>query len=293
MTFEELSAGYNNKSLFNPFTFTLFSNFRLGIVGDNGIGKTTLIKTIMNELKPTNGSIIHHRELNIGYIKQNDYDLSKYENCFEYLRSKYPNKLDKELRGALGAFLFKKDEVFKSCSVLSHGEQMRLILCGLSLSSYDILILDEPTNHLDLVVKECLLDALKKYNGAIIFISHDRYFINELATYTLYLSRNLTHLVEGSYDDLKYELENKIVVEEIPKNLKIEAVKQSSGETSSKLSNNKKNSYMKRLEEIENRIADIDKELSLDIDYQKINDLTEEKEVLEIEYIEIAQILEN
>ena len=291
MTFNELSAGYNNNSLFNPFTFTLFSNYRLAIVGDNGIGKTTLIKTIMNELKQTHGEIIRHRDLKIGYIQQNDYDLSKYDTCFDYLRTKYPDKLDKELRGALGSFLFKKDEVFKSCSVLSHGEQMRLILCGLSLSSYDILILDEPTNHLDLVVKECLLESLKKYSGAIIFISHDRYFINELATYTLYLSRDVTFINEGSYDDLKYEMERKLVKEE---EVKTKVVVETTKVTpkSNKLSNNKKNEYLKRLETIENRIHEIDEELSKDLEYQEINKLTDEKDSLEMEYLEIAQLLE-
>ena len=291
MSFEEVSAGYNGNKLFNPFSFVLFSNYRLAIVGDNGIGKTTLIKTIMNELPLVSGNIIRHRELSIGYIKQNDYDLSKYENCFEYLKAKYPNKLDKDLRTALGSFLFRKDEVFKPCSVLSHGEQMRLILCGLSLSSYDILILDEPTNHLDLVVKECLLNSLKNYNGAIIFISHDRYFINELATYTLYLSKEMTYLTEGTYDDLKYELENKIKLEvpcvenEIKKETKII-------NKNNKLSNNKRNDYLNKLKVIEKRLEEIEIELSEDIDYQLINSLTEEREKLESEYLEISSILE-
>lgn len=291
MTFEEVSAGYNGIKLFNPFNFVLFSNERLAIVGDNGIGKTTLIKSIMNQLPLTNGNIIRHRELSIGYIKQNDYDLSKYENCFEYLRNKYPNKLDKELRGALGSFLFKKDEVFKPCSVLSHGEQMRLILCGLSLSSYDVLILDEPTNHLDLVVKECLLSSLKKYNGAIIFISHDRYFINELATYTLYLSKEITYLTEGSYDDLKFDLENKIKIEVpyVEKEVKTET---KIINKNNKLSNNKRNDYLNKLKVIEKRLEEIEIELSKDIDYQLINNLTEEREKLETEYLEISSILE-
>lgn len=292
MTFENLSAGYNSKPLFNPFDFVLFSNYRLAIVGDNGIGKTTLIKTIMGEFPQTSGEIIRHRDLKIGYIKQNDYDLSGYENCFEYLKSKYPNKLDKELRTALGSFLFRKDEVFKPCSVLSHGEQMRLVLCGLSLSNYDILILDEPTNHLDLVVKECLLNALKNYSGAIIFISHDRYFINELASYTLYLSKNLTYLTEGTYDDLKYELDSKNIILEEATTTPVEEKNKPNVTKNSKLSNNKRNQYLSRLEEIEKRIEAIDMELTQDIDYTKINELTDEKGILEEEYLEISSILE-
>ena len=293
ITFENVAAGYEGSSLFFPFNFVLFSNYRLAIVGDNGIGKTTLIKTIMNIINPTEGNIIRHRELSIGYIKQNDYDLSAYENCFDYLRKKYPNKLDKELRTALGNFLFKKDEVFKSCSVLSHGEQMRLILCGLSLSSYDVLILDEPTNHLDLVVKECLLEALKQYNGAIIFISHDRYFINELASFTLYISKEQTYLNEGNYDDLKYYLESKTLLnEEIKEQKNVNVVKQKEDEKPSKLSNNKRNELQSKVKNIEKEIQEIDELLKTDLPYQEINEIMERKETLEEELLLVLENLE-
>ena len=169
---------------------------------------------------------------------------------------------------------------------------MRLVLCGLSLSNYDILILDEPTNHLDLVVKECLLNSLKKYSGAIIFISHDRYFINELASYTLYLSKNLTYLTEGTYDDLKYELDSKNIILEEVVTTPVEQKNKPSVTKNSKLSNNKRNQYLSRLEEIEKRIEAIDMELTQDIDYTKINELTDEKGILEEEYLEISSILE-
>lgn len=299
LTFENFNCGYNNVPLFNEFSFSLFSNDRLAIVGNNGIGKTTLIKTLIGEIPPINGQILRHRDLKIGYIKQNDYELSSYNTCFDYLKSKYPNKYDKDIRTALGNFLFKKDEVFKSCSVLSHGEQMRLILCGLSLSNYDILILDEPTNHLDLVSKECLLDALKKYNGAIIFISHDRYFINELADYTLFISKEMTLINEGNYDDLKLAIEQKYsssaaIFESKDSSQKIKnpAEPKDFSKTSNKLSNNKRIALEKRLTEIESRLLEIEESLSQNIEYMLINDLTEEKRILEEEYLEISSILE-
>ena len=291
MTFSEYSAGYDGSALFNPFSHVLFSNDRLAIVGDNGIGKTTLIKTILSEIPNISGELTRHRELKIGYIKQNDYDLTGYATCFDYLKSKYPNKLDTDIRTALGSFLFRKDEVFKNCSTLSYGEKMRLILCGLSLSNYDLLILDEPTNHLDLVVKECLLEALKKYSGAIIFISHDRYFINELSTHVLYLSKNQTILEEGNYDDLKNRLEKlQNSAEEMPVKKVIEV--KIAAEPQQKLSNNKRMAYEKELQNIENRINEIEIELAKDLHYSEYNSLVEEKEALEIKYLEISEILE-
>ena len=292
----DVSAGYDGKALFPPFSFTLYGKDRLAIVGDNGIGKTTLIKSIMGEIPLINGEIRKLRTLKIGYIKQNDYEFVSKDTCLDYLAKKYPTKLERELRTALGRFLFKKEDVFKNCTLLSNGERMRLVLCDLSLSDYDILILDEPTNHLDLVTKECLLDALKEYKGAIIFISHDRYFINSLANFVLYISRDKTIVNEGNYDDLKEELDDV----ELPLNKKEDKKEKAEElvfdklEVKTKLSNNKINEYKNRLAELENELNLIDDELSEDFeDYKKIDELTDRKSELESEYFEILEILEN
>lgn len=291
---KDVSAGYDNKSLFKPFSFTLYGKDHLAIVGDNGIGKTTLIKTILGEIPAITGEIKHLRTLKIGYIKQNDYEFVSKDTCLDYLRNKYPTKLDGELRTALGRFLFKKEDVFKNCTNLSNGERMRLVLCDLSLSDYDVLILDEPTNHLDLVTKECLLDALKSYRGAIIFISHDRYFINSLADYILYISKEETLLIEGSYEDLKATLDNKDLVNENketkvnePKTLVYDKL-----ETKKKLSNNKINELKTEAKEIEDRLNEIDELLEADFeDYTEIDLLTDEKSALEERYFEILDLL--
>ena len=296
--FNNVSTGYDS-ILFPPFSFTLYGKDHLAIIGDNGIGKTTLVKTIMHDLPLKSGEIKYLRELKIGYIKQNDYEFVSKDTCLDYLRKKYPNKLDKELRTALGRFLFKKEDVFKNCTLLSNGERMRLVLCDLSLSDYDVLILDEPTNHLDLVTKECLLNALKEYKGAIIFISHDRYFINSLADYVLYLSRDKSIVNEGNYDDFKLifdksfseqnknsEAENKVEAKE---NLVFDKI-----EKKEKLSNNKILEYKNRAKEIEDELSFIDDELSNDFeDYKKIDELTDRKSELEYEYFKILEILEN
>lgn len=286
---ENLVVGYQNKAILKPISFSLYGKDRLALVGDNGIGKTTLVKTLIKEIPQIEGKIKEKRILKYGYIKQNDYSFDKSMTIIEYLRNRYPTMLDKDLRTALGTFLFIKEDVFKNVLSLSNGEKMRVFLCCLMLSSYDVLILDEPTNHLDMVTKECLIKALKKYQGAIIFISHDRYFINELAEYVLYLSKDKNIFIEGNYDNLKYILSQDIkelTIEEIEEDLKKTFKKE-------KLSNNKINEYKARLKEIEEDLETIDTLLEGDFeDYKKIEELQENKENLEKEYLDILKILE-
>ena len=297
ISFDNVSAGYD-KALFPPFSFTLYGKDRLAIIGDNGVGKTTLVKSILHDLPLICGEIKYLRELKIGYIKQNDNEFVSKDTCLNYLKKKYPTKLERELRTALGRFLFKKEDVFKNCTLLSNGERMRLVLCDLSLSEYDVLILDEPTNHLDLVTKECLLSALKEYKGAIIFISHDRYFINSLADFVLYLSRDKSVVNEGSYDDLKVlldesaENQSKEVIQTKPivkKELVYDKL-----EKKEKLSNNKINELKAKAKEIEEELEFIDEELSKDFeDYKIIDELSDRKSELESDYFKLLETLEN
>jgi ATP-binding cassette subfamily F protein 3 len=297
LRFYNVVIGYD-KPLTPVFSFTLYGQDRLAIVGDNGIGKTTLVKSIIGDIPPLSGSIKHLRDLNIGYIKQNDYVFDKNTDAIGYLRSKYPTKLDSELRSNLGRFLFKGEDIFKSTGLMSNGEKMRLTLCAFAMSDYDVIVLDEPTNHLDMVTKECLIDSLKDYRGCIIFVSHDRYFINELATHTLYLTRNLALFNEGNYDDLKNVLEERekqsevapVDYREIEKNL---VVQKTAPLKKEKLSNN-------ALQKLKDEAHDI--ELSLDVIDDKFNDpntkysefanLNEEKSRLETRYYEILGILD-
>lgn len=286
---KDLVVGYD-KPLLPKINFTVYGKDKIAIIGDNGIGKTTLIKTILEEIKPIAGEIVLKRLINYGYIQQNDHSFKPGSTIIEHLRDLYPNKLDKELRTALGRFLFRKEEVFKACSTLSNGEKMRVNLCALMLSSYDILILDEPTNHLDMVTKECLIKALKDYSGAILFISHDRYFINELADFTLYLEKEKVLFNEGNYDDLKLVLDPSIV-QENKKDSKNELVYDKI-EKKEKLSNNKIQEYKKKLKDLEEQIEGINILLEEDFeDYKKIEELSNHKEELETEYIEIMEKL--
>ena len=291
---KNLVIGYNESPLLPEISFSLYGKDHLAIVGDNGIGKTTLIKTLLKELPSIKGEIKEKRKLNYGYIRQNDYKFKDGSTIIEHLRDLYPNKLDKELRTALGTFLFRKEDVFKNTSTLSNGEKMRVNLCALMLSSYDVLILDEPTNHLDMVTKECLINALKTYEGAIIFISHDRYFINELATYTLYLSKDKVLFNEGSYDDLKELLDNSSSNNEVitPKLSKKEDLVFDKQEVKPKLSNNKIQEIKKRMKEIEEEVDGINLLLNEDFeDYKKIEELQDQKDILESEYFDLMNEL--
>ncbi len=294
MECKNLLIGYDKELISKSINFSIYGKDKIAIIGDNGIGKTTLVKTLLKEIKPLSGEINYKRELRIGYIKQNDYKFDSNDDILTHLKRIYPAKSENELRGALGRFLFKKEEVYKSTSVLSNGEKMRVNLCALMLSSYDILVLDEPTNHLDMVTKECLIEGLKKYNGAILFISHDRYFINELADYILYLSKNDVVYFEGNYDDFKLQYD----IKENPSNLNIEQNKKEVSlvydkiEKKEVLSKNKINELKKRLSEIEEDISTIDTMLEEDfVDYKKIEELQDKKDELENEYLEILNKL--
>ena len=291
LEFKDVIVGYDFP-LIKPFSFTLYGKDHLAIIGDNGIGKTTLIKSINKEISLLSGSIKELRKIKYGYIKQNDYSFGDTSlNALEYLKREYPIKLEKELRNILGKFYFQGDEVFKNIQMMSNGEKMRLILAKLSLSDYDILLLDEPTNHLDLATKNSLIDALKNYEGAIIFISHDRYFINQLATSILYLSKTNSIYLEGNYDDLKETLNKTpaalINEKELIKNL------EKPKENKPILSNNKVLEIKKEISDIENKINEIDEALGSNFtNYTEYDSLNEEKENLETRYLELLEILD-
>ena len=299
VSFENCVIGYD-RPLCPPFSFIFYGQDKLAIIGDNGIGKTTLIKSIIKDIPLFSGEIKYLRKLKIGYIKQNDYVFNKNETALSYLREKYPALLDKELRTALGRFQFKGEDVFKDTSLMSNGEKMRLTLCAFSMSDYDILLLDEPTNHLDLITKECLISSLKSYKGAIIFVSHDRYFINELATHTLFLSKEKSIFNEGNYDDFKLYNEK---TESIEKEKKVDVVvpienKKDEKEVVKvpyieKLSNNAIQKLNEEVAAIEKEMTEIDNKLNdPNTKYTEYKSLDETRGALEDRYLEIIDILD-
>ncbi len=200
---ENCSIGFDSV-LIKPFTFYLFGNDRLAIMGDNGTGKTTLLKCILGEMKTIGGYIRRLMPLSIGYIKQNDFVFGDdNQTLLEYFVNEFPLMGEKEIRNHLGKFAFTSDEVFKVTSVLSGGEKMRVILAKIVLKHYDVLLLDEPTNHLDMLTREALINALQSYQGCLIFVSHDRYFIDSIANKILYINNQEPYYHEGNYESFK------------------------------------------------------------------------------------------
>jgi ATP-binding cassette subfamily F protein 3 len=185
---EGLGIGYAGQALAQGLDFQINRGERVALVGPNGIGKSTLLKTIAGQLRPLAGRIRTGSHVRLGYYDQEQQGLSGDKQVLHELWDRYPNLDEVDIRKVLGRFLFSGDEVKKCVADLSGGEKSRLALAALMLQKANLLILDEPTNHLDLPGKEVLEEALDGYPGTILFVSHDRYFINKVATRVLELS---------------------------------------------------------------------------------------------------------
>ncbi len=215
LNMDHFKVGYD-KPLFEV-THEILRGQRVCVMGDNGCGKSTLLKTITGLIPCLGGYMLLGHQIDIGYFDQNIAAFKNGNTVLEELWNEYPNKDMYEIRSTLGAFLFSSDEVFKEVSVLSGGEKVRLELAKLMLKNANFLILDEPTNNLDIVSKEALEKALQNYDGTILFVSHDRYFIKQVATSCLVVSDGkVTYYEDGykDYIDTNKKVENKEVVKE-------------------------------------------------------------------------------
>ena len=204
--------GYDHEAFSGPISFQLRKREAIAIVGPNGIGKSTLLKSITGELPLIEGSIDLGAGVQVGYYDQNLAGLSSNQTVLEELWSRHSTMPEKDVRSILGSFLFSGNDVEKTTAQLSGGEKARLALCKLSLEHDNFLLLDEPTNHLDIDSKEVLEEALIDYDGTICFVSHDRFFINKVATAILEIEETGSTLYLGDYD---YYLEKKQEKEEL------------------------------------------------------------------------------
>lgn len=195
----DLAIGYE-KPILNHINFKMRGFDKVGIIGPNGSGKTTLIKTIMSQLKPIDGEVKFNKKMKIGYFDQNLTKFDPGKTLLETIHDVYPTKTLTEVRNDLARVMFYSDDVYKSISVLSGGELVKLHLLFLMLEEPDLLILDEPTNHLDIDTKNIIEDVFEDYDGPIIFISHDRYFINKVASKIISISDSIT-VYHGNYND--------------------------------------------------------------------------------------------
>lgn len=203
---EGLSKSFGPLSLFDGLSFELKKGEHVAVIGDNGTGKTTILKIINELLPPDSGTIRLGSNVSIGYYDQEHHVLHPEKTLFQEISDDYPHLNNTEIRNTLAAFLFTGDDVFKVIKSLSGGERGRLSLAKLMLSEANFLILDEPTNHLDIMSKEILEDALNAYIGTVLYVSHDRYFINRTAHRILNLNRRTLINYLGNYD---YYLEKK------------------------------------------------------------------------------------
>lgn len=200
LSVEHLAKAYPGQQLFSDISFEIKRGERVALIGDNGTGKTTILKIINDMIAADAGTIKLGTNVNIGYYDQEHQVLHREKNLIEEISDAYPGLTNTEIRNVLAAFLFTGDEVFKQISDLSGGEKGRVSLAKLMLSEANFLILDEPTNHLDITSKEILEQALNSYTGTVFFVSHDRYFINKTATRILNLTGETIVNYIGNYD---------------------------------------------------------------------------------------------
>ncbi len=203
---EELSKSFGSLTLFEHLGFDIKKGEHVAIIGDNGTGKTTILKLINELTAPDTGEIRLGSNVAVGYYDQEHHVLHMEKTLFEEISDDYPSLTNTEIRNTLAAFLFTGDDVFKQVRTLSGGERGRVSLAKLMLSEANFLILDEPTNHLDIMSKEILEDALNAYTGTVLYVSHDRYFINKTASRILDLNRHVLTSYLGNYE---YYLEKK------------------------------------------------------------------------------------
>lgn len=314
LSVDELTIGYNDRTISSGINLRTFREDRIALVGPNGVGKSTLLKTIVKDLSPLGGSIRYGTNVQIGYYDQEQAKLSSNKSVLKELWDEWPLMNEKDIRTVLGRFLFSGEDVDKAVSSLSGGEKARLALAKLMMQKANFLILDEPTNHLDLDSKEVLENALIDYPGTLLFVSHDRYFINRIATKVVELSGTGSFEYLGDYD---YYVEKKQELLELAQ-MKVASQPQVQQDLPDKTSTSKIDKEAKKRErQIRRTIEDLESKMqetsaivarleealcdsAIFTDHEKISMLQAElatakkqHELLELEWLELNEELEN
>lgn len=298
---KDLSKAYGPKSLFQNLSFEIKKGDHFAIIGDNGTGKTTLLK-ILNQIEEADsGSFRLGTNVTIGYYDQEHHVLDDNKTIFDEISYAYPNLTNTEIRNVLAAFLFTGEDVLKKIESLSGGEKGRVSLAKLMLSEANFLILDEPTNHLDIASKEILENALNNYTGTLLYVSHDRYFINQTADKILELKNNTFTEYYGNYD---YYLEKKdelsptvtkdtVIVKESENKLDWKAQKEL--QAAIRKVQNKQNDIEKKIEDLESKQAKLNEQLADPANARnsaKLNELTNELNSIDEQLMEAMEIWE-
>ncbi len=300
---EGLAKSYGEHTLFSNIGMDIKRGERVALIGNNGTGKTTILKIINRLLPKDSGKIVLGAQVYIGYYDQEHQVLHPDKTIFDELHDAYPNMTNTKVRNVLAAFLFTGEDVFKEIKDLSGGERGRVSLAKLMLSNANFLILDEPTNHLDITSKEILENALKNYTGTILYVSHDRYFINQTATRILDLHHgNITSYI-GNYD---YYIEQQLVStsreEEKTTVSKEETINKKDWKRSKEeqaKERKRQNDIKKtenRIEELEHLLSDLEEEMSLPenaVNAAKLTEISEKQEAANKELERLYEIWES
>lgn len=308
-------VGYNDQKLAGPLSFSVRKSQRVGIIGPNGIGKSTLLKSILDRIPLISGSIKLGANLQIGYYDQEQQQLHSEKSVLNEVWDDHSNVPEKDIRSLLGSFLFVGDDVYKLVHDLSGGEKARLELTKLSFKPINFLILDEPTNHLDIDSREVLENAINEFSGTVLFISHDRYFINQVATDVLDMSATGIKHYEGDYDDYLEAVNKELASTAGQDEQQVKSTakpKKSSAQQSyqqSKETQRARRKLQRQVDKLEDQMASLEEqsqaiqekmsqpEVATDIgqlaDLQKqLNKLNEQSEEVELEWTNAAEELE-
>ena len=259
LTISDLSMGFNDKILFDDINLNVYKGDKIGLVGKNGVGKTTLFKIICNNLEAIKGKCDLGARVSIGYYDQEQKTLSNQNTVMDEFWDAYPKMNNFEVRSHLAKFNFFDEDLFKSVGELSGGERARLELLKLMLSKSNFLLLDEPTNHLDIESKEVLENAIVDYSGTVLIISHDRYFLNKVVNKIWYLEDGKITEFYGNYDYFLEKLNEKNEAEEkIISKTEIEKEKKKKKEKEKEEREKKQ-----KLKEIENKIFEIEEKIEI------------------------------
>ncbi len=295
---ENLSKSYGGQKVFQNVSFDVKRSDKVAIIGPNGVGKSTLFRMLLKEVSSDSGLIRFGTNVFVGYYDQEQAKLDETKTIFEEISDSYPTLTQGQIRNMLAAFVFTGDDVFKPISALSGGEKGRVSLAKIMLSKANLLMLDEPTNHLDMFSKEVLESALNRYEGTVIYISHDRYFINKTAEKILELTPDGVILYNGNYDyylekkaerarnEAEKALQNPQKAAAAPaqpiSDTKNDWLKQKEQQAAERKLANKIAKLEKEIEETEAAIAKADEDMAAcGTDYSKANEIFAEKTKLE------------
>ena len=289
---DNLSVGYDR--VLYKLNLYIRRGDKLGVIGPNGLGKSTILKTLVGLIPSLGGSFTVGHNVSIGYFDQNLAMLDEKHTVLEEFMAKFPKVSEYEARCSLGSFLFKGDDVLKKIEVLSGGERVRLQLCKILYTKPNVLILDEPTNHLDIVGREYLESILNEYQGTVLFVSHDRYFISKVATSLLVLAKDNYHLFKGNYKEYLESLKSQNIDNNTSKNIddnsknKSDVLNEPKKKVNTYNLGKEINKLEREIKKLEERIKSLEESLYLEevySDYDKLNqvnnEIKEDKERLE------------